>query len=466
MRMTSTCRARFKRFRLPPKKYNYHHLFLSPLYTRTRTRTRFNHQSLMSSSTSTNTDPFAWLGLLQWSLKYSDGTSTNADAAVVTPMSAEDRAFLETVMREGILNENDRMKTILYEVTQQIEAWKGRDGIAVTVTDGSCTSAARNVDADDSVDADAMYDSLQELRDIVEQIDFARAFVSMKGIPFLLGCIENKENIYIPLKLRTMCCAIIATLCQHNPPVQKECIELGAIKILYRVLALFISIQNDSESAAAAAADPADPADTDDVKARALFCERIVQAVSAIVRSYDLAETVFCQLEQAKDIFQLGLFGSNTGADAATQDDGTLQTSLQPLPPLNVRKRTLFFLHALITSDTTSLERIHKFQTFIVYAIDHILLKVPSQQSDAESYVDEEMVEMALGMIQQILEQRISVNAILLHKDPLAAAAVQRISHLRLQPNDDVEIELEAWERVLSLLADARPDPPVPPMNE
>ena len=41
-------------------------------------------------------DPFAWLGLLKWSLAYSDGTKPSEGAV---PMSPEDKAFLEKVMK-------------------------------------------------------------------------------------------------------------------------------------------------------------------------------------------------------------------------------------------------------------------------------------------------------------------------------------------------------------------------------
>ena len=44
--------------------------------------------------------PFHWLGLLKWSLAYSDGTEPAGD---VEPMSKEDIDFLEKVMKEGIM---------------------------------------------------------------------------------------------------------------------------------------------------------------------------------------------------------------------------------------------------------------------------------------------------------------------------------------------------------------------------
>ena len=408
-------------------------------------------RSIMSGSA----DPFAWLGLLQWSLKYSDGTHPSNDGNNnVTPMSPEDKAFLEMVMKEGIINENERMKTILYQVTQQIEVWKSQD-----INNNNNNGESND---DDETSVNSMMDLLQELRDIVEQIDYARAFMSMKGITFLLGCIENKENIYLPMKIRQYSCAIIATLCQHNPPVQKECIALGALKILYN--ALYQSTTNISNVLTT-------DNDNDNYKSNALFCERIIQAISAIVRSYDLAESIFCQLEQANDIFRLGFVGVTIDANTL---ESTLQPSPLPIPPLNVRKRTLFFLRALITSDTTSMQRIQLFQSHIVYVIDNILLW-PKEESNI-TIVDDEIIEMAMGMVQQLMEQRNSVNAVLSRKHPLAATAIQRISALRKQQqekqdsNDDdvngsVEF-LETWERILSLLSDAQPDPPTPPVNE
>jgi hsp70-interacting protein len=373
----------------------------------------------MSSSSA---DPFAWLGLLQWSLRYSDGTAPTSEN--ISPMSPEDKAFLEKVMQEGIINENERMKTILHQVTEQIEIWK---------TTSPCNTSGDNQNDDDHKTVNEMIDLLQELRDIVEQIDFARAFMSMKGLYFLLGCIENKEDIYIPYNIRILCCAIIATLCQHNPPVQKEFIELGALKVLYNLLQRFTN-------------DVGFDKDMDDTT-RTEFLARIVQAMSAIVRSYDLAETIFCQLEQANDVYRLGFQG-----------------------PVPVQKRTLFFLRALLTSDMTSMQRIHQFQAYIVYVVDTFLLTVNN-----DTDVDTEIVEMSLSMIQQVLEQRISVNAILARKDALAATAVRRISYIRQHRKKDdgddstyqnMDIELESWERILSLLADSQPDKGMPPLNE
>ncbi|EJK51299.1 hypothetical protein THAOC_29541 [Thalassiosira oceanica] len=56
----------------------------------------------------------AWLGLLKWSLAYCDGTRPSS---ATTEMKKEDLEFLQKVMEEGIINEGDRMKSILREIT-------------------------------------------------------------------------------------------------------------------------------------------------------------------------------------------------------------------------------------------------------------------------------------------------------------------------------------------------------------
>jgi hsp70-interacting protein len=354
-------------------------------------------------------DPFAWLGLLKWSLAYSDGTKPSEGAV---PMSPEDKAFLEKVMKEGIIDENERMKTILKEVTTHMEVWRS--------------------DKYTDEQAEIVEDLLQELRDIVEQIDYARAFAAMKGLNFLLGCVQERSSM--PKSTRLMCLGLIATLCQHNPPVQKELLELGSIGILSD---LFFATTDESGDAVA-------PAEDENGELRA----QIIQAISANVRSHDLAEAVFCQLDQAPRLLALGLGAetSDNGAVAAAAAGSTTKT------PTLLRKRTLFFLRALVTSDTASRERVRRFAACIVHAIDSILLV------DGD---DSELVELGLAMVEQMLEQKTSVDAVLARKDPLAAAAVRRVSAIRMltgQNREFAEVELGYWERILALLARAAPD--------
>lgn len=317
---------------------------------------------------STSNDPWAWLGLLKWSLAYSDGTSPST----ATPLSDSDKEFLEKVMREGIINEGDRMKTILEEVTAQFTNWKEKNNST-------------------QEEEDQVSDLLQELRDIVEQIDYATAFCSLQGLPFLLGCVQETE--VIPRSSRLACLGVLATLCQNNPDVQKQLLERGALQILSD---LFFATTDDGE-----------------------LRSRILQAISAAVRSYDLAEAVFDQLEQSVALLEEGL------ADPSTAP------------------RALFLLRALVTSDFSSPLRLRRFQSCILFVLDNFC---------GES-ADVNVREMALEMVQQILEQKISVNAILSRKNIMVATGVARVSELRKLKSDDNAVELDLWEAVIQLLA-------------
>ena len=179
----------------------------------------------MSKSGGGDPNPWAWLGLLKWSLSYSDGTRPSDD---ISPMSDEDRAFLEKVMAEGIIDENERMKFVLQEATKAMDYYKSK------------ASGDENI-SDPPISDDDLEDLLQELRDIVEQIDYARAFCSLQGLPFLLGCVEERA---VPELIRNICTGILSTLCQNNPPVQKQLLELGVLKTLSDVF-----FSNDTSSA-------------------------------------------------------------------------------------------------------------------------------------------------------------------------------------------------------------------------
>lgn len=357
----------------------------------------------MSSSTdggSSQNNLWAWLGLLKWSLQYSDGTRPDESSENMTPMSEEDKAFLEAVMREGIIDENVRMKTILTDVTEKLSKWKQEP----------YTQA----------EEEEVEEFLQELRDIVEQIDYARAFAALKGLDFLLGCVGERERV--PRSTRLMCLGLLATLAQNNPPVQKDLLELGAIRTLSDLF--FVEDEHASETDA-------------DGQLRA----RILQAISAIVRSNEVAESIFCHLEQAAPLLERRL---GVGND---------RTAVSTTTPLALRKRALFFLRALVTSDSSTRERVRQFGTCIGFVADHMLDDAVEESAEVR--------EMALAMIEQILEQKKSVNVILDRRDAIASLGVRRVSALRGltgEERDYALVELELWERVLVLLARATRD--------
>jgi len=334
-----------------------------------------------------SSDPWAWLGLLKWSLNYVDGTRDNSDAV---PMSAEDREFLEKVMKEGIIDENERMKEILRESAATMEYYKTQN------TGGG--------GGDPPLSTDDLEDLFQELRDIVEQIDYARAFCSMKGLPFLLGCVSESS---IPQSIRSSCLGILSTLAQNNPHVQRELLEMGACKTLSD---LFFASSSSASSKSLQA--------------------KVMQAMSSMVRNNEIAEEVFCKLPQAPALFMKGLALS----------EGNNSTSL--------RTKSLFFLKALLTSDASTPERVKTFQTAIIHIVDHYL--------DVELSPD--LREMAISLLEQVFGRTLLSLEILAggRKDVLVARAVQRIAQIRALTGEGTEFaqtELEHWENLLVVLA-------------
>lgn len=339
--------------------------------------------------------PWGWLGLLKWSLAYSDGTSPTSHS----PMSEEDKAFLEKVMKEGIIDENERMKEILQQVTEGLEQIRENINSNANVNSNSNAANKENEELQDEIQ-----DMMQELRDIVEQIDYARAFAAMKGLSFLLGCICQPE---VPRSIQTSCLSVLATMAGNNPPIQKELLEMAALKTLMEV---FQSTPPENTA----------------------FRAKIIQALSAVVRSYELSEQVFCGVDLARHVMLEGL---------QQQEQGNADV---------LQKRTLFFLRALITSDDSTRERVRLFAHSVAYVADHLV-----------THTDAEIREMAVAFLVQILEQRKSVNVILDRKDHLVAKGVQQVAALRAltgEERDYASVELESWESLLVLLARASRD--------
>lgn len=332
-------------------------------------------------------NPWAWAGLLKWSLNYVDGTEEKTD---VTPMSAEDKAFLEKVMREGIIDEGERMKFILQEATSAMEYYQK---LAVD----------KESAGEEPITEEALEDLLQEMRDIVEQIDYARAFCSMQGLPFLLGCVQQAE---VPESIRQVSLGILSTLAQNNPPTQQQLLEVGAIKTLCDLF--FLESTSNGTKA------------------------KIMQSISSIVRNHELSENVFAALPQAKDLFLQGL-----DPEAAS---------------LSLRSKTLFFFRALITSDLADFERIQTFQNAIILVVDTYL----NESSPPE------LREMAIAFLEKLVQDKKGgARVVLARKDALAALGVNWIASLRALTGDDLEFaqpELDHWENFMVLLARAEPE--------
>jgi len=352
---------------------------------------------------------WAWLGLLKWSLSYSDGTKPSEES--MTPMSDEDKAFLEAVMKDGIIDEGERMKFILKEVADSLDVLKAK--------------SEGDKDVQEKLNEDDMEELLQELRDIVEQIDYARAFAAMKGLPFLLGCAS--ESNFVPRSIRAACLGILATMCQNNPAVQLQMLEEGSIPKLAQIYFAEFPAEEPSEEECS--------------DSGGMVRTKAVQALSASIRQHATAEDLFCRNEDGCKMVESGL-----GLHSANE-------TLPGPPPVALKKRSLFFLHALLTSDSSSAERVRLFNRSIAYVADNFI--------DPETEPNAEIREMSLSFLDQILKQKKSVNAILSRKSFLAALGVKQISTLRGlkgEERDFATVELENWESFMLELARATPD--------
>jgi hypothetical protein len=130
-----------------------------------------------------------WLGLLKWSLAQTgDGTVESE----FREMTAEDRNFLENVMKEAT-SDPERLQAIMAELISKL----------------GTSSESR----DDETEI-----LLEDLLNIVEQIDMAQVFVKFGGTKCLL--LTAKET-NLSEQNRGTALSIIGTLAQNNEAVQK-----------------------------------------------------------------------------------------------------------------------------------------------------------------------------------------------------------------------------------------------------
>ena len=331
-----------------------------------------------------NAEPnWAWLGLLKWSLSYTDGTSDNKD---VSPMSKEDREFLEEVMKDGIIDEGKRMNHILTELTNGIQSLK--DGGDVVPK---------------SVNEEEMVEYLEELRDIVEQIDYAKAFAAMGGLTFLLGCASEPTQV-IPTNIKSHCLGVLATLCQNNPSVQYNLLELGAMKTLVTLYFSSSSVQQVQV--------------------------KVVQTISCMIRNHAMAEHIFCQ-----DTMSIQMLESGLGLSATTTTTTTT---------IALQKRCLFFLQALVTSDTADTKRLQTFTPCLNHVITNFL-----------TCDNVELREMTLSMVLRLFQQQ-KQQILTHHTNLLQTVGSQRISTIQSLTGEELDFaqeELYHWQTLQSLLS-------------
>lgn len=379
----------------------------------------------MASSGAEGGEPnWAWLGLLKWSLSYVDGTVPTEESKNFRQMTDEDKAFLEEVMKNGIVDEGERMKVILEGVVSYLESVK-----KLEEENNETDSSEKEEELSDKTTVksqDEIIDLLEELQDIVEQIDYAKSFAAMGGIPFLLGCAAAQKH-NVPSSIRSSCLAILATLCQNNPAVQLSMLEQGNIP---KLINIYFS----------------------DVEMRA----KGMQAMSCSVRSHDMGEAIFCMNQEGIRAIETGLGLFREGQQQ--EGDGSVETMTTTL---NLRVKSLFFLQALVTSDSADAARVQSFAPCIQYAATNFC-DATNEGENCDSHIR----TLTLSMLVSILGQKKSVNGILHVKDFLVGLGVRRVAAIRVMTDkDDKEFaaeELGLWETLIVELARAQRDPEDP----
>uniref|UniRef100_A0A6U2ARI9 Nucleotide exchange factor Fes1 domain-containing protein n=1 Tax=Pseudictyota dubia TaxID=2749911 RepID=A0A6U2ARI9_9STRA len=357
--------------------------------------------------------PWAWLGLLKWSLSYSDGTVPSEESPA--PMSDEDKAFLEKVMKDGIVDEGERMKEILRHLTEYLDKVK-----ISTEAGGSVATLEESKAEHPELEEDGAVELILELRDIVEQIDYARAFSAMGGSQFLMGCAAEREAV--PRSIRSSCLGALATLCQNNPPVQSDMLNRGYIDFLADLyFKEFSPLQSGGD------------VDEND----GIVQSRVVQALSCCIRGHAAAEKKFCASVNGRRVIESGL-GVHTKGETL------------PEPPIPLKKRCLFFLRALVTSDTADSARVGLFEPSVRHAASHFL--------DAVEEPDAEIREMTLELLDVLMKQKKNISAVCEMKSELVGLGIRRIKELRGMEGEQREfasVELDQWESFIVELARA-----------
>lgn len=321
-----------------------------------------------------------WLGLLKWSLNYVDGTRPSDES--LKPMSAEDKAFLERVMTDGIVNPGKRMKELLLQLTELLSNF--------------CSSESST--SSDEKEEDIMMNLLEELRDIVEQIDYARDFVKMNGLPFLLGFASEDS---IPSEIRKQCLRVLSTLAQNNPPVQQALLDCGALDQLCE---LYGQVTKKDENGT--------------------FRTLLVQALSCMIRGYELGEESFCNNVSCRALINHAI--------SVTEE------------PINLKRKILFLLRALVTSDYSSYRRIQDFDAAIQGTVNFLEIE------------DWELRVATLSLLLQILQQRHRVNGVMSQKGRIVFVLAPRVETLRAS---DDETSLEEMELCEALIIELAKDP-------
>ncbi|ETI38050.1 hypothetical protein L917_15408 [Phytophthora nicotianae] len=161
-------------------------------------------------------DQAKWQALMKWTMKHTDGTTPTE----ATPISEDKRRFLEMVMNEGVIDENERVKDIL-------RILEGEDPRLVFAKEDGTIADEDNSPSPEEL---AQYKDtlLDELLTRIDQIDNAQNFVKMGGLRIMINVIKKYEQA----SSRALAAEVCSVVVQNNPYCQDAAVESGLLEVL------------------------------------------------------------------------------------------------------------------------------------------------------------------------------------------------------------------------------------------
>ncbi|KAL3658356.1 hypothetical protein V7S43_016736 [Phytophthora oleae] len=164
-------------------------------------------------------DQAKWQALMKWTMKHTDGTTPTE----ATPISEDKRRFLEMVMNEGVIDENERVKDIL-------RILEGEDPrLVFAAEDGTIDEEG----SDPNPEELAQYKDtlLDELLTRIDQIDNAQNFVKMGGLRVMINVIQK----YPQASSRALAAEVCSVVVQNNPFCQDVAVDNGLLEVVCKL---------------------------------------------------------------------------------------------------------------------------------------------------------------------------------------------------------------------------------------
>ena len=308
-------------------------------------------------------------------MQFQDGTRENE----FSEMDEEKKQFLEKVMSEGVVDEVVRMKQILIQFLRFLQASTTASSPILEAIDSLEKNKKNKSLPSTTPTEDELLDLFDELRDIVEQIDYALTFCQMNGLPFLLSAASAQV---VPVSVRASCLSLLATVSQNNPKVQDMGFDCGVVEKLPQI---YHSAGDGNIG----------------LKAKSL------QALSAFVRGHEKSEEKLYDCPDAVSAVRDGMAANG-----------------------QIFRRAVFFLRSLLTDDSAIAE---KCKTW-----DGCIEAVIVQAQDSEEVDIREICQgILLGLVNK--GNRFSV-AVFERAQQIKGAATKALERSRTDPNFKEEV--------------------------